>query len=91
MQAASYLQGAIDAADSRVAPLQADLSGLPPMMIHAAADESLRTDAERLATRAAQQGAEVALEIFDDAPHDMLMFGDLAVTRQSLALLRKFA
>ncbi|MEU2779325.1 alpha/beta hydrolase fold domain-containing protein [Streptomyces sp. NPDC007162] len=90
VRAASYVQGTIAVDDPRVAPLKADLSGLPPMVIHAAAGESLRADAERLTTRAREQGVEVNLELFDDAPHDMHAFGDLTAARRALDRLREW-
>ncbi len=87
LRAASYLQGTVAVDDPRVAPLQADLTGLPPMVIHAGSGEPHRADAERLAARAGEQGVGVVLELFDDAPHDMHVFGDLPAARRALARL----
>ncbi len=56
--------------DPRCSPLFADLSGLPPVLVHAAADDILLSDAERFAERAAAAGADVELQRFDGLWHD---------------------
>ena len=47
------ITGVTDYRDPRVSPLYADLSGLPPLLIHVSGDEVLRDDSVRLAERAA--------------------------------------
>lgn len=45
-----------DPAAPELSPLFADLTGLPPMLVHVGSDEVLRPDTERLVTRAEQAG-----------------------------------
>ena len=86
--AASYIDDA-DPAAPLISPIYADLSGLPPLLIHAAADEALRDDATRLA-EAAQRGGDpgVSSSSFEDSVHSFVLFDFLpearhAVTRAS--------
>ncbi|WP_151733983.1 alpha/beta hydrolase ['Paenibacillus yunnanensis' Narsing Rao et al. 2020] len=49
-----------------LSPLQLNLDGLPPLFIQAGGDEVLRSDAERLAEQAQQEGVLVTLEIWEE-------------------------
>jgi acetyl esterase/lipase len=60
---ALYLDGA-DPADPRCSPINGELAGLPPMLVHTADEDPLRPDAEALVSRAEAAGLEVALERF---------------------------
>lgn len=71
--AALYL-GNHAASDPLASPLLADLSGLPPLSIHASAIEVLRDDSTRLATRAREAGVEVSIRLWDNMPHVWPMF-----------------
>jgi len=62
----AYLGGAGLAAAS---PLHADLSGLPPMLVHAGRDELLRDDATRLVDRARAAGVAAELTLWPGVPH----------------------
>ncbi len=68
-RAASWYAGDRDPADPMLSPIFADLSGLPPMLIHAAADEMMADEARLLAERAAAAGVETSLRIFDGVWH----------------------
>ncbi|QGM96969.1 alpha/beta hydrolase [Methylocystis parvus] len=50
-------------------PLYADLSGLPPLLLHVGADEMLRDDSVRVVERARDAGVAAELKIWPDAPH----------------------
>ena len=50
-------------------PLQGDVRGLPPMIIHVGGDEILRDDSVRLAKQAQAAGVEAKLEIWDGMWH----------------------
>ena len=50
-------------------PLYADLSGLPPLLIHVGADEILRDDSTRLAEKARAAGVPVGIKIWPVVPH----------------------
>lgn len=63
-----YLAGA-DPADPRVSPIEADLSGFPPLLVHVGAREILRDDSVRLAEKARAAGVPVDLTVFPVVPH----------------------
>lgn len=56
--------------DPILAPLTADLSGLPPILIQVGEDEILLDDARRFHERAMAQGSEVTLEVWPAMWHD---------------------
>jgi monoterpene epsilon-lactone hydrolase len=58
-----------------VSPLNANLTGLPPIYIQAGASEILLPGIEEFARRAKQQGADVTLEIWPGMNHDFQAFG----------------
>jgi acetyl esterase/lipase len=66
--AARYLAGA-DPRDPLASPLYADLSHLPPLLIHVGRDEGLLDDSTRLADRARAAGVQVELKIWPVVPH----------------------
>jgi monoterpene epsilon-lactone hydrolase len=51
------------------APLYADLTGLPPLLIQVGASEILLDDSTRLAERAKSAGVDVTLELWNDMIH----------------------
>jgi monoterpene epsilon-lactone hydrolase len=66
---ARYYLGDTDPLNPLASPLYADLSGLPPLLIHVGADEVLRDDSTRLAERARAAGVPVELKIWPIVPH----------------------
>jgi len=69
----AYLDGhPID--DPLVDPLHADLSGLPPLLIHAASGDSVFQEATLLAQRARSFGTPVSTSIFPVPTHDFHLF-----------------
>ncbi|WP_200824759.1 alpha/beta hydrolase fold domain-containing protein [Nonomuraea solani] len=70
---ARYLDGhPLD--DPLLDPLHADLRGLPPMLIQAAAGDEGLPDAERLAEHARAQGVDVRLEIYPVAAQSFQLY-----------------
>lgn len=61
--------GAGDRAHPLASPVFADLTGLPPLLVQAGANEVLLDDAVRLAGRAGADDVEVTLEIGPGLPH----------------------
>ncbi|MFF3652022.1 alpha/beta hydrolase [Streptomyces sp. NPDC002181] len=61
--------GAGDRAHPLASPVFADLTGLPPLLVQAGANELLLDDAVRLAGRAGADGVEVTLEVLPGLPH----------------------
>ncbi len=66
---ARYYLGDTDPRNPLASPLYADLSGLPPLLIHVGADEVLLDDSTRLAERARAAGVRVELKIWPVVPH----------------------
>lgn len=63
-----YLAGQ-DARLPLAAPLHADLTGLPPLLIQVGDSEVLLDDSQRLAERARRAGVEVRLEVWPEMIH----------------------
>jgi acetyl esterase/lipase len=55
-------------------PLFADLHHLPPLLVHAGADEVLLDDSTRLATSYAEAGGSVVLKVWKDMTHVFQVF-----------------
>jgi acetyl esterase/lipase len=66
--AESYLHGA-DVRSPLAAPLYADLSGLPPLLIHVGTNETLYDDSTRLVARAKAAGVDVTFEEWPELFH----------------------
>jgi epsilon-lactone hydrolase len=77
--------------DPRISPLFAELKGLPPMLIHVGSEETLLSDAERLAQRAEAAGVAVRLHKYEGLWHDFqLHAGVLDEANQSIAEMGEF-
>jgi len=87
-----YIAGAGgDPRDPLASPLYADLRGLPPLLIHVGADETLRDDSTELAARAHAAGVRVDLTLWPVVPHVWQMFHSFVPEgRQSLAAASTF-
>lgn len=66
--AALYLNGA-DPKDPLASPNFADLTGLPPVLIHVGSDETLHDDAIALDRKAKADGVQSTLEVWDKMVH----------------------
>jgi salicylate hydroxylase len=88
--AACYIGGA-DLKSPYVSPVFADLTGFPPMLIHAAANEALADDALRLAAAAERAGIPVTLKLFEDSLHAFALFDFLPETKAVLDQFAAFA
>jgi len=69
----AYLGGA-DARDARASPALADLSGLPPMLIHTGSDEVLLDDSLALLDAAGAAHVEAQLVVWAQMIHVWHMF-----------------
>lgn len=69
VSSARYYLGDADPRNPLASPLYADLTGLPPLLIHVGADECLRDDSTRLAEKARTAGVSVELKIWPVVPH----------------------
>jgi len=80
---ASYIHSA-DPAAPLISPVNADLRGLPPLLIQAAEGEALRDDADRLAHAAVVAGVRTTLELVPDTVHSFVLFDFLPEARSAL-------
>ena len=65
----NHYVGNQDATNPLISPHYGDLTGLPPLLIHAGKDEILLNDAERLADKARRAGVEVTLTVWPKMWH----------------------
>ena len=72
---ASMYLGALDPRTPLAAPMYAELSGLPPLLIQVGSAETLLDDSTRLAERARKAGVDVTLEVWEDMIHVWHVFG----------------
>ncbi|MBI4920311.1 MAG: alpha/beta hydrolase [Devosia nanyangense] len=68
-EAGLWYAGKRDPADPMASPLFADPSGLPPLLIHAGADETMLDDSRIFAERARAAGVAVTFKIYDGMWH----------------------
>ncbi len=66
---AGHYLGDLDRGAPLASPLFADLSGLPPVLVHVGSTEMLLSDAERLVARINESGGEAVLEVWPKMPH----------------------
>jgi acetyl esterase/lipase len=80
---AAYLPGGTE--DPRASPLQADLSGLPPLLVLTGTAEILFDDAARLTERAAAAGVDATLDVGEGLVHVWPLFADLPEAAEAVA------
>jgi acetyl esterase/lipase len=76
--------------DPLVSPLYADLTGLPPMLVHVGGDEILRDDACRLVDRARTVGVDASLGLFEGLWHVFHAFPGFPESRDALREIGAF-
>jgi acetyl esterase/lipase len=85
--ARAYVGGA-DPTVPELAPLHADLAGLPPLVIQSGGDDLLAIDARRMAERAVAAGVQVQHREFAGAWHDFqVLYGKLREADDALSEL----
>ena len=75
-RAQSYLGGA-DPKHPWASALYADLTGLPPLLVHVGSAETLLDDSTRLVDVAGKAGVDVTLKIWDDMVHVWQAFASI--------------
>jgi salicylate hydroxylase len=88
--AACYVQDA-DLSDPLISPTDADLGGLPRLLVHAATDEALYPSARALAERASGAGARCEFHAVEDSVHSFVLFPFLPEARAALERFATFA
>jgi acetyl esterase/lipase len=90
--AATYVPPGTDRRSPLVSPLFADFSGLPPFLVQVGSEETLLSDAVRLANAAGAAQVAVTLEIWPHMIHAWPVWNArLAAGREALAHLGAFA
>lgn len=90
LAAERYLAG-IDARTPLASPIYADLSGLPPLLIHVGEAEILLDDSNMLAQRARAAGVEVILETWPDMIHVWHYFASMVPeSREAIEVVGRF-
>lgn len=74
LELARDFAGGKELIDPLISPQLADLTGLPPLLIHVGSEETLLDDAVGLAGRAGAAGVDVTLEIWPEMIHAFPMF-----------------
>lgn len=88
---ARYYLGNADPRNPLASPLYAELSGLPPLLIHVGENECLRDDSTRVAEKARAAGVPVELKVWPVVPHVwQLAHQILPEARQSLRETAEF-
>lgn len=87
----AYLAGA-NPSDPLVSPLYADLTGLPPLLIHVSTCEMLYGHSTRFIERAKAAGVDATLETWDDMMHVWHAFGlhYLTESKEAIAKIGEF-
>ena len=76
--------------DAYASPAWSNLSGFPPVMVHAGATEILRDDASKLGDRAAESHVAVSVEIYDGMGHLFQTDASRNEAKVSLSRLAQF-
>jgi epsilon-lactone hydrolase len=88
--AKSYLGERGDPRNPLASPLYADLSGLPPLLIHAGDRETVRDDATILAGKAKAAGVDAELQVWDGMIHVFQMFPEIPQAKEAVAAIAAF-
>jgi len=87
---AGFYLGGADPRNPLASPLYADLSKLPPMLIHVGENEVLLDDSTRLAEKARTAGVRVELKIWPVVPHDWQLVAGMPEAKHSLREAARF-
>ncbi|MBA4789609.1 MAG: alpha/beta hydrolase [Rhizobiales bacterium] len=88
--ARTYLGRERSPSDPAASPVLGDLSGLPPILVHAGGHDITLDDSHLLARNASAQGTRVEVEVFAGMCHHFQVFEDLPETALSLARIGAF-
>ena len=82
---AAMIGGNCDPRDPRLSPLFADFPNCPKVLLQVSTSEILRDDSVRMEAHLRQQGADVRLETWENAPHVWQLFdGYIPEAREAL-------
>ncbi|GHF55178.1 alpha/beta hydrolase [Seohaeicola zhoushanensis] len=90
MMVKTYLGRDGDPAAPFASPINGDLSGLPPILVHVGDHETVLGDSELLAERVRAAGGSVDLAVWPEMIHHFQVFPELAEARASIAAIGAF-
>jgi cation diffusion facilitator CzcD-associated flavoprotein CzcO/acetyl esterase/lipase len=70
VESAEYYRGSADLSAPELSPVNADLSGLPPMYLQVGSHDILMSDSDRVAEHAERAGVDLRYEKYDGMWHD---------------------
>lgn len=86
----AYLGKGGDPLNSLASPVEADLSGLPPMLLQAGDDDITLDDSALFVERARAHGCEAEVTVFPGMFHHFPMFDELPESAQAIAQAASF-
>ena len=86
----AYLGATGDATNPLISPIYGDPLGLPPLLIHVAAEEALRDDGLRFAEKARAAGVHVETSVWPVVPHAWQLLAKVPEARRSIARASEF-
>ena len=86
----AYLGATGDATNPLISPIYADAHGLPPLLIHVAAEEALRDDGLRFAEKARAAGVHVETTVWPVVPHAWQLLEKVPEAKRSIARATAF-
>ena len=86
----AYLGAQGDATNPLISPIHGDPGGLPPLLIHVAAEEALRDDGLRFAEKARARGVHVETTVWPVVPHAWQLLAKVPEARRSIARASEF-
>lgn len=91
MEEASKLYTEIDKRDPRISPVFADLTGLPPTLIHISDNEVLLSDSEIFTKNAKAVGVNITMKPFPDCCHVWQFFSGANLVPEAVQSLREIS
>ncbi len=88
--ARAYIGRQGDPKNPLASPINGDMSGLPPMLIHVGRNETVLGDTEMLARTARNAGVSAKVKIWDEMIHHFQVFPELNEARASIAEIGAF-
>ena len=86
----AYLGAQGDATNPLISPIHGDPGGLPPLLIHVAAEEALRDDGLRFAEKSRARGVHVETTVWPVVPHAWQLLAKVPEARRSIARASEF-
>jgi len=90
LASAQMYLGSRDRRSPLASPLHADLTGLPPLLVHVGTSETLYDDSVRLVDRAKAHGVDATLDVWEGMIHVFHMFPAFADAHRATARLGAF-